>query len=156
LSIYLYYYINQLRIRGSIFCHGIFLLYPFYSSIRQIISIFGWSNVCNRVHWSLLSLHFFSIYTIISIYAHDLQIRILNIFLFMLWYKNLIYCLRYALWLTILYIFDKKLMAIIYVGVIHFSYHKHHESLTHIVQKIQSKIKYVFFIIGFLYNLMNL
>jgi hypothetical protein len=37
---YLYYYIKQLRIGGSIFSHGIFLLYPFYPSIRQIISIF--------------------------------------------------------------------------------------------------------------------
>jgi hypothetical protein len=47
--------------------------------------------------------------------------------------------------------FGKKLMVIIYAGIIHFSYHKHHKSLTHIVQKISSKIKsdfyYVFFII---------
>jgi hypothetical protein len=44
-------------------------------------------------------------------------------------------------WLAILYMFGKKLMVIIYVGIIHFSYHKHHESLTYIVQKIQFKIK---------------
>jgi hypothetical protein len=58
----LYYYIKQLRIGGSIFCHDIFLLYPFYPSIRRIISIFGWSNVCNRVHWSPLSLYFPHLY----------------------------------------------------------------------------------------------
>jgi hypothetical protein len=39
-SFYLYYYIKQLRIGGSIFYHGIFLLYSFYPSIRRIISIF--------------------------------------------------------------------------------------------------------------------
>jgi hypothetical protein len=70
--IYLYYYIKQLKIEGFIFCHGIFLLYPFYPSIRWIIYIFGWSNVCNCIHWSPLSLHFFLIHTIIFIYAHDL------------------------------------------------------------------------------------
>jgi hAT family C-terminal dimerisation region len=37
----LYYYIKHLRIGGSIFCHGNFLLYPFYPSIRRIIFIFG-------------------------------------------------------------------------------------------------------------------
>jgi hypothetical protein len=63
--LYLYYYIKQLRIEGSICCHGIFLLYPFYLSIRWIIYIFDWSNIYNRVHWSLLSLRFFPIYTII-------------------------------------------------------------------------------------------
>jgi hypothetical protein len=63
----LYYYIKHLRIGGFIFCHGNFLLYPFYPSIRWIIFIFGWSNVCDRVHWSPLSLHFFPTYTIISI-----------------------------------------------------------------------------------------
>ena len=64
---YLYYYIKHLRIGGSIFCHCKFLLYPFYPSIRRIIFIVGWSNVCDRVHWSPLSLHFFPLYTIISI-----------------------------------------------------------------------------------------
>jgi hypothetical protein len=49
--VYLYYYIKQLRIGWSIFCHDIFLLYLFYPSIRWIISIFDWSNVCNRIHW---------------------------------------------------------------------------------------------------------
>jgi hypothetical protein len=38
---YLYYYIKHLRIGGSIFCHGNFLLYPFYPSIRRQIFIFG-------------------------------------------------------------------------------------------------------------------
>jgi hypothetical protein len=33
----LYYYIKHLRIGVSIFCHGIFLLYPFFPSIRRII-----------------------------------------------------------------------------------------------------------------------
>jgi hypothetical protein len=37
----LYYYIKHLRIGGSIFCHGKFLLYPFYPSIRRIIFIVG-------------------------------------------------------------------------------------------------------------------
>jgi hypothetical protein len=64
---YLHYYIKHLRIGGSIFCHDNFLLYPFYPSIRRIIFIFDWSNVCDRVHWSSLSLHFFPLYTIISI-----------------------------------------------------------------------------------------
>jgi hypothetical protein len=63
---YLYYYIKHLRIGRSIFCHGNFLLY-LYPSIKRIIFIFGWSNVCDRIHWSPLSLHFFPIYTIISI-----------------------------------------------------------------------------------------
>jgi hypothetical protein len=35
------YYIKHLRIGGFIFCHGNFLLYPFYPSIRRIIFIFG-------------------------------------------------------------------------------------------------------------------
>jgi hypothetical protein len=38
---YLYYYIKHLRIEGSIFCHGNFLLYLFYLSIRRLIFIFG-------------------------------------------------------------------------------------------------------------------
>jgi hypothetical protein len=38
---YLYYYIKHLRIEEFIFCHGNFLLYPFYSSIKRIIFIFG-------------------------------------------------------------------------------------------------------------------
>jgi hypothetical protein len=37
----LYYYIKHLRIGESIFCHGNFLLYPFYPSIRRIIFIVG-------------------------------------------------------------------------------------------------------------------
>jgi hypothetical protein len=63
----LYYYIKHLRIGEFIFYHGNFLLYPFYLSIRRLIFIFGWSNVCDRVHWSPLSLHFFPLNTIISI-----------------------------------------------------------------------------------------
>ena len=127
--LYLYYYIKHLRIGGSIFCHCKFLLYPFYPSIRRIIFIVGWSNVCDRVHWSPLSLHLFSLYTIISI-----------IFIF---------------YLATLCIFDKKLMVIIYVRIIYFFCHKNNESLTHIVQKSHSKLNIVF-IICFLYNLVNL
>jgi hypothetical protein len=52
-------------------------------------------------------------------------------------------------------IFGKKLMVIIYVRIIYFSCHKNHESLTHIVQKSHPKLNIVF-IIGFLYNLVNL
>ena len=125
----LYYYIKHLRIGGSIFCHGKFLLYPFYPSIRRIIFIVGWSNVCDRVHWSPLSLHFFPLYTIISI-----------IFVF---------------YLATLCIFGKELMMIIYVRIIYFSFHKNHESLTHIVQKSHPRLNIVF-IICFLYNLVNL
>jgi hypothetical protein len=113
--LYLYYYIKHLRIGGSIFCHGNFLLYPFYPSIRRLIFIFGWSNVCDRVHWSTLSFHFFPLNTIISIILF--------------------------FYLETLCIFDKKLMVIIYVRIIYFSCHKNHESLTHCA-KISSKIKY--------------
>jgi hypothetical protein len=98
---YLYYYIKHLRIGGSIFCHCKFLLYPFYPSIRRIIFIVDWSNVCDRVHWSPLSLHFFPLYTIISI-----------IFIF---------------YLETLCIFGKKLMVILYVRIIYFSCHKNHD-----------------------------
>jgi hypothetical protein len=39
--LHLYYYIKHLRIEGSIFYHGKFLLYLFYPSIRRIIFIVG-------------------------------------------------------------------------------------------------------------------
>jgi hypothetical protein len=75
----LYYYIKHLRIERSIFCHGNFLLYTFYLSIRRIIFIFDWSNVYDRVHWSPLSLHFFPLYTIISIILFFLFSNIVHI-----------------------------------------------------------------------------
>jgi hypothetical protein len=126
---YLYYYIKHLRIGGSIFCHGNFLLYLFYLSIRRIIFIFDWSNVYDRIHWSPLFLHFFPLYTIISIILF--------------------------FYLATLCIFGKKLLVIIYVRIIYFSCHKNHESLTHIVQKSHPRLNIVF-IISFLYNLVNL
>jgi hypothetical protein len=58
-------------------------------------------------------------------------------------------------YLASLCIFDKKLMVIIYVRIIYCFCHKNHESLIHIVQKFHPRLNIVF-IIGFLYNLVNL
>jgi hypothetical protein len=118
----LYYYIKQLRIGEFIFCHDIFLLYPFYPSIRQIISIFGWSNVCDRVHWSpFLSISFSSI--LLFSFMHMIYKLEYSISFYLCYdIKKLIWDLWYALWLATLFMFGKKLMVIIYARIIWWIY----------------------------------
>jgi hypothetical protein len=66
--LYLYYYINHLRIGGSIFYHGNFLLYSFYPSIRRILFIFGWSR-----HWSYVIASIDPLFTsLIYYYFHNI------------------------------------------------------------------------------------